>query len=104
MDKTDKAISFLLAHGYVMVGEQLCEKTGEKISNPIAAATEIAIEEAIKRENLDSNNFMQFSGDDKCSDCSGWDGKSQRCDCGNRRVSWETDGDFENIIIYAAAY
>jgi len=26
-----------------------------------------------------------------CDSCSGWDGHSRRCDCGNRRVSWEIE-------------
>ena len=37
--------------------------------------------------------------------CTGWDGVSRRCDCGNRRVGWET-GQFDNgkFYAYAVAY
>jgi hypothetical protein len=26
--------------------------------------------------------------------CTGWDGLSRRCNCGNRRVSWIVEGEF----------
>lgn len=32
--------------------------------------------------------WFEFSGDN-CEDCPGWDGLSCRCNCGNRRVSWD---------------
>lgn len=38
-----------------------------------------------------------FEGDDTCNDGDGncwWDGVSRRCDCGNRRVYWNFQGDF----------
>lgn len=40
-----------------------------------------------------------FDGQDCCGDCRGWDGVSNRCDCGNRRVCW---ADEEHS--YAEAY
>ena len=43
------------------------------------------------------DGFTEFEGqncndwlDDDEPECEGWDGTSRRCDCGNRRVSWET--------------
>lgn len=30
-------------------------------------------------------------GEDLMGRCSGWDGHSSRCDCGNRRVCWVAD-------------
>lgn len=36
--------------------------------------------------------WYDFDGDDWCEDCRGWDGESGRCDCGNRRVTWECMG------------
>jgi len=47
--------------------------------------------------------FHSFCGDDSCENCEGWDGSSHRCECGNRRVSWDSDGDFTNMIIYGNA-
>lgn len=32
-----------------------------------------------------------------CEDCPGWDGKSKRCECGNRRVSWVLGFDGKSI-------
>lgn len=52
-------------------------------------------EEAIQA-GIDAGGVEDFDGKN-CEDvgeegtfCSGWDGVSRRCDCGNRRVEWET--------------
>ena len=53
-------------------------------------------EEAISaaKEKLNKDVFIDFDGNDFCDDdCLGWDGESRRCDCGNRRVYWETEKD-----------
>jgi len=35
--------------------------------------------------------WHSFAGSDACdAACRGWDGVSRRCDCGNRRVYWDT--------------
>lgn len=36
------------------------------------------------------------------ADCSGWDGQSRRCNCGNRRVSWNLSDC--KTYIYAEAW
>lgn len=47
--------------------------------------------------------FIEFEGQN-CYDwndegeCRGWDGKSRRCDCGNRRVDWVVeDGEARGV-------
>ena len=42
------------------------------------------------------DGYTEFTGmncndylDDDAVECEGWDGVDRRCDCGNRRVSWE---------------
>jgi hypothetical protein len=35
--------------------------------------------------------FISFDGNDDCLDCRGWDGRSGRCECGNRRVCWAVE-------------
>ena len=38
------------------------------------------------------DGFIQFEGNHHCSDdCRGWDAINGRCECGNRRVSFESD-------------
>lgn len=50
---------------------------------------EAAVENATK-EAENSGDCIAFD-DDGCDDfCSGWDGKSYRCSCGNRRLYWAT--------------
>lgn len=66
-------------------------------------------EEAIAaaKESAEQDGFVDFDGQncDEESNCLGWNGESRRCDCGNRRVYWETvkhdDGTF---TAHAVAY
>ena len=48
---------------------------------------------AIEFDGMNCNDFSD-------NYCSGWDGVSRRCNCGNRRVDWV----WENNILYAEAY
>jgi hypothetical protein len=60
-------------------------------------------EEAIlagKVNGVDEFEGMNCNDYDEGTFCSGWDGESRRCDCGNRRVSWET-GQYDNGKFYA---
>lgn len=45
-------------------------------------------------------DYTEFAGQNCDGPCLGWDGHSRRCECGNRRVSWEPYGD----EIYAEAW
>jgi hypothetical protein len=38
-------------------------------------------------EKIRANTLYDFYGQN-CDDCPGWDGQSNRCECGNRRVAW----------------
>lgn len=93
----DEAIGWLLIHGYKF-GKDFNSETA------IEFADELAFERECNRR-IEENTFFSFAGDN-CEDCSGWDGESRRCDCGNRRVSWATgDGhSFKDPYIYAEAY
>ena len=66
-----------------------------------------AIEAA--KAQLDGS-LIEFDGQN-CDDCAGWDGQDRqdrqdrRCECGNRRVCWETYGNkVEGFTAYATAY
>ena len=63
-----------------------------------------------KLRNLRENEFIVFNGFN-CNElgyrsdngpCSGWNGKAKRCKCGNRRVDWEYDEDWDKV--YAEAW
>jgi len=45
---------------------------------------------------MNCNDYL----DDDAMECGGWDGESRRCECGNRRVSWET-GQYDSGKFYA---
>ena len=66
---------------------------------------EEAIKAGIEEGGVDEFDGMNCMDADDGTYCSGWDGVSRRCDCGNRRVSWET-GQFDNgkFYAYAVAY
>jgi hypothetical protein len=88
--------AFLSAHGKVL-------GTDYEAHEAIEVANDIASDEAIAAQKT-NGGFISFGGDDNCEGCSGWDMASHRCACGNRRVGWEADGDFENMYVYAQAH
>lgn len=50
-----------------------------------------------EKQYPDPSGEFSFDGDYDCNDGDGncsWDGMSSRCNCGNRRVYWEFDGDW----------
>lgn len=46
----------------------------------------LSFRESILPRLVDEDDF-DFNGQN-CDNCSGWDGVSRRCNCGNRRVEW----------------
>lgn len=88
--------AFLAARGKV-VGKDYEAHEALEIANGIAADEAIAAQKA-------EGGFISFGGDDTCERCSGWDMESHRCACGNRRVGWDSYGDFENMHVYAQAH
>lgn len=93
----DEAIAWLLERKYEF-GKDFNSET----------AVEFADESAFEAEcnrRIEENTFFSFAGDDNCEDCSGWNGKSHRCDCGNRRVCWTTGlaHSFKEPYVYAEA-
>lgn len=77
------------------------------LDNALFKANDMASDEEIercKKELKESGAKLSFDGDDSCEDCEGWDGESNRCECGNRRVCWGADGDFEKPYVYGYAH
>lgn len=83
------------------------KKLGEdfRVADAIETANAIAFEEEVARKRAEGGLFS-FSGEDSCEDCGGWDGESRRCECGNRRVSWESGWghSFLNPYVHGEAY
>ena len=80
------AISYMIAEGNVF-GVHF------QASNAVTCATQYAFEKELARrlaELEETGDLISFDGQN-CDDCDGWDGFSNRCACGNRRVSWEPD-------------
>lgn len=75
---------------------------------PLTDMNQEELDEAIAKAMQDGP-FIEFNGMN-CNDwsgekCLGWDGESRRCDCGNRRVSWEFYKDSSGTYVaYAEAY
>jgi hypothetical protein len=93
--KTERAIIWLQAHGKVL-GTDFTVKTAYSVAN------DIAFDEAVEEHK---GTYISFAGDDSCEDCRGYDGLSNRCDCGNRRVSYVMPdwADFEDMCVIAEA-
>jgi hypothetical protein len=66
-------------------------------------------DEAIKQALQTGGGLVPFEGQN-CHEvgdtCDGWDGISRRCECGNRRVSWEVyrDDHGDGVTVEAVAY
>lgn len=53
--------------------------------------------------DFEGNNCHDVAGwNEDVPECSGWDGDSRRCECGNRRVSWTLSDDC--TYVYGEAY
>jgi hypothetical protein len=94
-EKTERAIAWLQARG-LSIGKDF------GIDNAYARANEISFDEEVKKIK---GTFISFSGDDSCENCRGYDGTGNRCDCGNRRVSYVMPewADFEEMAVIAEA-
>ena len=95
---TMKCIAYLVEKGYTVDSPEM--------ANPTESAESVEFERlcAERIESIKKSGSISFNGDDNCENCSGWDGESRRCDCGNRRVSWSYDGGIDNMYIYGEAY
>lgn len=76
------------------------------MSTPIKSAEDLEFmrleEEAV--EKIKKSGPISFNGDEYCENCSGWDGESRRCECGNRRVSWSYAGQVGSMYVYGEAW
>jgi hypothetical protein len=73
----------------------------------IDTANDIAFdEEVVAREKEIGDGYIDFYGQNCDDPCDGWNPSDYRCQCGNRRVSWEESygSDFENMEIHAGAH
>jgi hypothetical protein len=100
--KALRAVEFLASRGWVLSGGVL--KNGERTwdGGALYLANETRKDDLIAEKLKDAP--IGFQGDDNCENCGGWDGESRRCECGNRRVGWSWDGDFENMYVYGEAW
>jgi hypothetical protein len=107
ISKHIRAMAFLVERGWrLLPNGNLARSDGAIFESDsfVSCATDVRVEE-LKDQRIDEESgYVRFSGDDECRSCLGWDGDSSRCQCGNRRVSWEYDGDFEDTNLYASAY
>jgi hypothetical protein len=82
-DKTQRAVLFLLNKGLKL-------GTDFNLDTAIFDATNIVCEDA--RKEMEGKTIKIQC----CSECSSWIGGEHRCSCGNRRMYWDFEGDFEN--------
>ena len=99
--KPARAVLFLIKNGKVE-GQDFTPESA------IYEANNLARTRLIESKMAEGGPF-NFSGDDSCEDCDGWDGQERRCNCGNRRVDWEMSGDFKDFeighaCVYGEAY
>lgn len=106
-EKEASAKQIELTHRAILWLEKRGKKLNEDftVANAVDVANNIAMDEEIARQTA-AGGLVEFCGSDDCENCGGWDMESRRCECGNRRVSWETGygHSFENPYICAEAY
>ena len=93
-----KCIRYLIEHGVA--------DDDVMMNTPIHSAEYLESTRLIKekQESMQQNGMLiEFHGQN-CDACSGWDGISHRCDCGNRRVDWCFMGRIGDMIVYGEAY
>lgn len=93
------AIALLVSRGNV-IGQHFT------LEDAIDKADLLAFHEEVDRQMPKEGDFVSFDGSDGCQTCRGWDGGDNRCDCGNRRVSWVMgcSHSFKEPIVYAEAH
>ncbi len=95
-----KAIEYLIAEGK-RAGIDFTLGTAPGVALELAAQKLIAK----KIEQVrDTGALMPFNGFNCDGPCEGWDGESRRCQCGNRRVSWDWTGPFDAPRVFGEAY
>lgn len=98
----DRAVAWLLARGK-KYGDDFTADDAPAVALHIAAAEKIAaLRKAEPWHEFNGHNCNDWG--DREKPCKGWDGESRRCQCGNRRVSWEIEGTFEDPHTYGEAY
>ena len=104
-NKIVQAVLFLVGRGYKQVSPGIWQMEGNTPieSDAISFANEIRRNELIA-EATSGDQMHSFGGDDNCEGCDGWNGEDYRCSCGNRRVEWISEGDFEDMYIFGRAY
>lgn len=79
---------------YIKSRQPNYELTGQEYDGTLVdIANNFVVQDKIKAA-VDAGNVYV---DDHICECESWDGESHRCNCGNRRMHWESDGiDFEH--------
>lgn len=100
---TEKAIVWLTEYGQTL-GIDFTINGAISLANGIAFKEEV---ESRTQEIKRSDKFIRFQGDENCEDdCRGWNGESNRCECGSHKVKWESnnfDDFFLNPSIFGQA-
>lgn len=90
-----RAVAFLISKGKA-IGADF------EAHDAIRVANDLRFDELVAEAKKES--WHAFIGEAYCEGCRGWDGESKRCECGNRRVGWVTDGNFEDMTLHAEAH
>jgi len=96
-----EAANWLLERGRKL-GADFAYEDALETANDIAFYEEVARREEAGK----AGEWYEFEGHNCDGNCDGWDGYSHRCQCGNRRVSWQMgyEHSFKNPIVYAEAH
>jgi|LakMenEpi03Aug12_release.lakeMendotaPanAssembly.Ray.scaffolds.fasta_scaffold480909_1 hypothetical protein len=97
----NEAIEYCISNGRIF------NKDGFTVDTAISIANDIAFQKEVnRREEEIGDNYIDFSGQNCEDECSGWNPRDRRCECGNRRVDWSDSwsSSFKDMAIYPEAY
>jgi len=89
-NKLNKAIQYLI-------------ENGKKLGVDFDANLAISSANELKCDKLIAEQKGEEVSISCCSECSTWTAGEHRCSCGNRRMYWDYNGDFEEMYLFPMA-
>lgn len=93
-DTLPQAKEMLVIHGW-----SVDNLSDERI---LDIAQEILYEQLVEQKlSTHADNLFQFDTSKNCTNCDGWDGESDTCECGRAEVIWIPIGVFPDMKLEA---
>lgn len=82
---------------------QFCQNKGYSFEDGLTLASAIKTANSLQFKAL-KEAFGDTVQQNVCPNCNTWDGVSKHCSCGQTKMTWKQEGDFENMTIVPLAH